>query len=184
MYKKYFKRLLDIIFSITLMFLLLPITVLVGLLCKLNTGNMLFMQKRNGKHKKSFIMYKFCSMKSIDGTYLERTTKVTRLLRAFGLDELPQLFNILKGDMSFIGPRPFITGEKLPIEPSDKIYTVRPGVISLAIAQGRRTVSHENRLKYDEVYASNVTFRQDVVILLKTLGVIFKQNKRGDVCKK
>ena len=184
MYKKYFKRLLDMFFSIILIIMLFPIGLIVGILCKYNTGKVFYLQKRDGKNKKSFTMYKFCSMKEIDGNYMERTTKTTRFLRSLGFDELPQLINILKGDMSFIGPRPFITGEILPQEPSDKIYAVLPGVISLAVAQGRRKISHENRLKYDEVYATNITFKQDVVILFKTIGVLIRQNVRGDVWKK
>ena len=164
--------------------ILFPISLIVGILCKCNTGKVLYLQKRDGKNKKSFTMYKFCSMKEIAGNYMERTTKTTRFLRSLGFDEIPQLINILKGDMSFIGPRPFITGEKLPQIPNDKIYTVLPGVISLAVAQGRRKISHESRLKYDEVYVSNVTFKQDAVILFKTLGVLIRQNIRGDVWKK
>lgn len=184
MYEKYFKRLLDLVFSIIFLIILFPIGMVVGILCEINSGEIFYLQKRNGKNKKSFTIYKFCSMKPIEGNYIERTTKVTRILRSFGLDELPQLLNILKGDMSFIGPRPFITGEKLPLEPSDKIYKVRPGVISLAVAQGRRKISHEMRLKYDEIYVSNITFRQDIIILFKTLGVLIRQNVRGDVWKK
>ena len=184
MYRKYFKRLLDILFSLFLILLLWPIGIIVGVLCKITSGKVFFLQQRDGKDKKSFAIYKFRSMKDVNGNYLERTTKITRVIRSFGLDELPQLINILKGDMSFVGPRPFITGEELPVLPSDKIYTVKPGVISLATANGRRKISHEMRLKYDEVYVSNVTFKQDVVILFKTLAVLIKQNVRGDVCKK
>lgn len=184
MYRKYFKRLLDLLFSILLLLLLLLIGVIIAMLSKIHTGKIFYLQRRDGKDKKSFTMYKFCSMKEINGNYMERTTKVTRVLRSLGLDELPQLFNILKGDMSFVGPRPFITGEELPTEPGSKIYTVRPGVVSLATANGRRKITHEMRLKYDEEYVDNVTFKQDVIILFKTLGVLIKQNVRGDVWNK
>lgn len=184
MYKKYFKRLLDILFSLILLVILFPLGLIIVILSKVNTGKVFYMQKRDGKNKKSFTMYKFCSMKNIEGSYMERTTKTTRVMRSLGLDELPQLINILKGDMSFVGPRPFITGEELPSNPSDKIYKVRPGVISLAVAQGRRKINHEMRLKYDEVYVSNVCLKQDIIILIKTLGVLIKQNVRGDVWKK
>lgn len=184
MYRKYFKRLLDIIFSLIFIIILFPLFIIVGLICGIVDKQVFFLQKRDGLNKKSFTIYKFCSMKNIEGTYLERTTKITRLIRNLGLDELPQLFNVLKGDMSFIGPRPFITGEKLPSVPKDIIYTVRPGIISLSISKGRREVSYKNRLKYDEEYVSNVTFIRDVIILFKTLGVLVRQNLRGDVWKK
>ena len=146
MYRRYFKRLLDIIFSLLLIVILLPVFVVTGIICKIVDKQVFFFQKRDGLHKKSFTIYKFCSMKNISGNYLERTTKMTRIIRNLGLDELPQLINILKGDMSFIGPRPFITGEPLEPTPKDIIYKVRPGLISLAIAKGRRKVSYKNRL--------------------------------------
>ena len=183
MYKKYFKRLLDIIFSLLLLIILFPLFIIVGLACKKINGHVFFYQKRDGLNKKSFMIYKFMSLKDIKGTVYERSTKTTRLIRTLGLDELPQLINIVKGDMSFVGPRPFITGEELPSKPSKKIYAVRPGVISLAISKGRWNVSYKNRLKYDEEYASNVTFKQDIIILFKSIGVIFKQ-LRGDIWKK
>lgn len=184
MYQKYFKRLLDFVFSIFLLILLFPLFIVVGITCKVINKQVFFLQKRDGLNKKSFTIYKFCSMKNIEGSYLERTTRVTRFIRNLGLDELPQLFNILKGDMSFIGPRPFITGEKLPSLPSAKIYTVRPGVVSLAISKGRRLVRYQERLKYDELYVSNVTWKQDTKILFQSLRVLVRQSIRGDVWKK
>lgn len=183
MYKKYFKRLLDIIFSLLLLIILFSLFIIVGIICKGINGKVFFLQKRDGLNKRSFIIYKFMSLKDMNGTVLERSTKTTRLIRMLGLDELPQLINILKGDMSFIGPRPFITDEELPSKPSEKIYSVRPGVVSLAVSKGRWDVSYENRLKHDEQYTSNVTLKQDIIILFKTIGVILGQ-LRGDVWKK
>lgn len=176
MYKKYFKRLLDIVFSLILLIVLFPLFIMTGIICFIVDKQVFYLQKRDGLNKKSFTIYKFCSMKNIEGNYLERTVPITRFIRNIGLDELPQLINILKGDMSFIGPRPFITGEPLPSKPKDIIYTVRPGVISLAISKGRRDVTYSNRLKYDEEYVLNVTFKNDILILFRTFNLLIKQN--------
>ena len=191
MYKKYFKRVMDFVLSLMAIIVLSPVLLVVAVLVRTKLGSpVLFKQERPGKDEKIFKLYKFRTMtdeKDENGKLLPdevRLTKFGKMLRSTSLDELPQLINILKGDMSFVGPRPFITGEELPKKPSDIIYTVKPGVISLATANGRRKISHEMRLKYDEVYVSNVTFKQDVVILFKTLAVLIKQNVRGDVCKK
>ena len=176
MYKKYIKRLLDIIFSIILIVIFFPIFIIIGIICLIITGKVIFKQNRDGLNKKSFVIYKFSSIKE-DRTY----SKVLNFIRSFGLDELPQLINILKGDMSFIGPRPFITGEVLPPDYIDPlIYSVKPGVISLATANGRRRISHKMRLAFDLEYVSNVTFQSDISIIFKTIGVLFKQNIHGD----
>ena len=184
MYSKYIKRFLDVICSIVLIIILSPIFIIVGLISRICTGNILFCQRRDGLNKRSFIMYKFKTM--YDGIQSDdvRTPKIMKYIRALGLDELPQLFNILKGDMSFVGPRPFITGEKLPSEPEYIVYTVLPGVVSLAIANGRRKISHKKRLNYDYIYATNVSFKLDVYIVFKTIVLLFKQNFRGGSWKK
>ena len=175
MYKKFFKRLLDIIFSLVLLILFLPIMIIVGIIAKIKTGKFIFSQSRDGLNKKSFKMYKFCSIRQ-DRKY----SKTLNFIRSFGFDELPQLVNILKGDMSFIGPRPFITGEVLPTYPDPITYTIRPGVISLATAKGRRRLTHEKRLEYDKYYANHVSLIFDISIVFKTIGVLFKQNVSGD----
>lgn len=184
MYKRYIKRLMDILFSIILLIILLPLSLVIGLLCLFSTKHIFYKQKRNGLYKKSFWMYKFSTMKEIDGTYEERTPLVMRVIRAIGLNEIPQLVNILKGDMSFVGPRPFMTGEKLPIYPNEIFYTVKPGVVSLAVAHGKRFVSHEKRLEYDEEYAKKVSFKLDIIILFKSLKVLITQNTGGESWKK
>ena len=175
MYRKFIKRVLDIINSLLLIILFLPIMIIVGLICLLITGHIIYKQNRDGLNKKSFTIYKFSSIKP-DRKY----SKILNVIRSFGLDEIPQLFNILKGEMSFIGPRPFITGEPLPSYPDKKTYTVRPGVISLATANGRRKISHEQRLVYDLEYANNVSFILDLKIFFKSIYVIIKQNTKGD----
>ncbi len=183
MYKKYIKRLLDIIFSIIFLIILLPLNIVVGILCLFSTQHIFYKQKRDGLYKRSFWMYKFSTMKDIEGIYEERTTKATRIIRKLGLNEIPQLLNILKGDMSFVGPRPFITGEKLPSYPSEIFYTVKPGIVSLAISHGRRVVNHTKKLKYDEQYAKNVTFKQDIIIVIKSIKVLITQNTGGNLWK-
>lgn len=184
MYKNIFKRLLDIFFSLLLIILLLPLMIIVGVMSKIYTGNVIYKQPRDGKHKKSFMMYKFKTMLDIDGDYKTRTPMVMRKVRCLGLDELPQLFNILKGDMSFFGPRPFITGEVLPKNPDKIIYTVSPGLISLAISKGRRNITHEERLKYDVIYVKEISFKLDVKIIFRTIYILIKQNFRGELWTK
>ena len=174
MYKKYIKRLLDILISFISIIILMPLLIVVGIICKIITGKVIYKQKRDGLNKKSFTIYKFSSIKK--GHY----SKMLNFIRCFGMDELPQLINILKGDMSFVGPRPFITGEVLPMMPKDEAYTVRPGMISLATANGRRFISHEKRLGYDLEYVKKVSFKMDIYIIFKTIGIIIKQNLDGD----
>lgn len=184
MYNRYVKRLLDIVFACVLLIILWPLFIIVGILSKACTGKVIFKQKRDGLNQKSFVMYKFQSMLDIDMDKYIRTPKIMRLIRSLGLDELPQLINILKGDMSFVGPRPFITGESLPKKPELIVYTVKPGVVSLATANGRRNIAHEKRLRYDYLYATNISFKLDLYIIFKTIGVLVKQNVRGEAWKK
>lgn len=181
MYKNFIKRLLDILFSLILIIILFPIMIVVGILSKIYTGNVIYKQPRDGKFKKSFMMYKFKTMLDIEGDYKTRTPVVMRKVRCLGLDELPQLFNILKGDMSFVGPRPFITGEPLPKTPDLITYEVSPGLISLAISNGRRNITHEKRLKYDIKYVQEISFKLDVTIIFKTIYILLKQNIRGEL---
>ena len=187
MYRKYIKRLLDILLSLIGIILLSPIYLILYILVLIFMGfPAIFKQQRPGKNEKIFNLYKFRTMtnkKDKDGNLLpdeQRLTKFGKFLRKTSLDELPELFNILFGQMSFIGPRPFITGEKLPKYPDKKTYTVRPGVISLATANGRRKISHEERLNYDLIYANKVNFILDIKIFFKSICVILKQNTKGD----
>ena len=177
MYKKYIKRLLDIIFSIILIIILFPLFIIVGFISLVTTGNIIFKQNRDGLNKKSFVMYKFKSIK--DNRVIP---SVMKIIRSFGLDELPQLFNILKGEMSFVGPRPFITNEKITKSDSVDpiIYSIRPGVVSMPTAKGRRYVSIQRRLEYDKEYALKVNFKLDIYIIFKTIWVILSQGIDGD----
>ena len=177
MYKKIFKPILDIIFSILLIIILFPLMLIISFILLFDIGcPIIFKQKRTGKNKKTFTIYKFRTMKEIDGDYYFKTTKFTRFLRNFGLDEIPQLFNILKQDMSFVGPRPFIVDEQLPIQPKKILYSVLPGVTGLASAKGRRLITHQKRLEYDYKYIENISLFLDIKIIVQTIFVLIKQN--------
>lgn len=183
MYKKYIKRILDFVFGIIFFILLLPLMLIIELIIYFDMGRkVIFKQPRIGKNKYIFKMYKFRTMRTRNKhkkkkSYLERTTKISRKIQSLGLDELPQLINIIKGEMSFIGPRPFIITEVLPSKPGDKIYEVKPGITGLAQVSGRRNIDHLQRLEYDYYYVDHLSFWLDVKIFFKTFIQIFHDNK-------
>ena len=121
-------------------------------------------------------MYKFRTriLDSYNKPYIERYTKFSYFIDRLHLNELPQLFNVLKGDMSLVGPRPFIPGEELPKRPYKERYLVRPGMTSLAIINGGRMITHEDKLKYDKIYYENLSFMLDLKIILLTPISIIK----------
>lgn len=183
MYKKLFKRLFDFIFSLFLLIVLSPIILITAILVKIKLGSpVIFKQKRPGKNEKIFEMYKFRSMTSdVDenGNLLpdeQRLTKFGKFLRSTSLDELPGLINVLKGDMSFVGPRPLLV-EYLELynEKQKHRHDVRPGLTGLAQINGRNLLSWEERFNYDVEYVNNVTFINDIKILFKTIGVVLKR---------
>ena len=169
----YLKRFFDIIFSLTLIIILFPLMLIVGILLYINLKSPIYNERRmrEGLFKKSFLMYKFRTKKlnSDDLPIEERYTKFSLFIDRTHLNELPQLFNILIGDMSFIGPRPFIPDEKLPNDKiSYKRYLVRPGVMGLAQINGGRFLSHKQKLSYDAIYYDNFGILQDLKILILT----------------
>ena len=183
MYKKYIKRLLDIIFSALLIVLTSPFLLIGIIVIKLDDhGPAFFSQPRIGKDCKEFTMYKLRSMKmqthDKDGRKLrdkERVTKAGVFIRKTSIDELPQLFNVLKGDMSFIGPRPLLV-KYLPYYTEEEIHRhdVRPGITGLAQVNGRSNLAWEKRFEYDLEYVRNVSFKNDMKILGKTIKKVFK----------
>ena len=186
MYQKYIKRLLDIIISLIALIVLSPIMLIVAILVRIKLGSpVIFKQERPGKDEKIFKLYKFRSMsdkKDENGKLLpdtERLTKFGKILRATSLDELPELVNILKGEMSLIGPRPLAVCY-LPYynENEKKRHTVRPGLTGLAQINGRNALNWEERFNYDIQYVENITFLNDMKILFKTA---LKVIKREDV---
>lgn len=189
MYEKYIKRLLDILFSIILLIILSPIILIVAILVKINLGSpVIFIQERVGLNNKIFKLYKFRSMTNETdekGELLskeERLTNFGQFIRKASLDELPELWNILKGDMSFIGPRPLLT-EYLPRYNEEQIkrHNVRPGLTSYAAVNGRASLSWKDSLDMDVWYVYNMGFFVDLKIFLKTFITVFKrENIDGD----
>lgn len=177
MYRLFFKRLLDFILSLIAIIILSPVYIIVALLVKIKLGSpVLFTQDRPGLNEKIFKMYKFRTMTSEtdnEGHLLPdevRLTSFGKLLRSTSLDELPELFNILKGDMSIVGPRPLLV-KYLPRynEEQKHRHDVRPGLTGLAQVNGRNTITWEDKFKYDVEYTKNVTFINDVKIILETV---------------
>ena len=182
-YEKYIKRPMDFFFSVIAIFVLSPILLITALLVRVNLGSpVIFTQDRPGMNGKIFKLYKFRSMsdrKDREGNLLpddERITSFGRKLRSTSLDELPELFNIAKGDMSIIGPRAFICGEKLPQgKISSKRYLVKPGIISLAQVYSGRKLSYQDTLKCDIEYYDNYSLWFDIKIFFKSLKTISKR---------
>ncbi len=183
MYRNFVKRFLDILFSLLLLILLLPVFLILMILVKIKLGSPIFFkQDRPGKDGKIFKLYKFRTMtdaKDKAGNLLpdsERLTSFGKLLRSTSLDELPELLNILKGEMSFIGPRPLLV-EYLDLynEEQKHRHDVRPGLTGLAQVEGRNLLSWEERFKLDVLYVNNLTFMTDIKILFKTIKVVFKR---------
>ena len=179
----YVKRLLDIILSLILIIVTLPLMLITMVLLMINLGFPIFNQRRyrEGLYKKSFLMFKFRT-KKIDVDDLprgERYTKFSYIIDCLKLNELPQLFNILFGQMSFVGPRPFIPGEKLPKQKiSDKRYCVRPGLTNLAFVSKKDELTHKQKLLYDIEYYNHFGFKQDLIIFLKTPICIIRRLKQ------
>lgn len=184
MYKRYIKRWIDIIISLCGMIVLSPILILVAIITKIDSpGPVLFKQKRVGIHKKYFNIYKFRSMK-IDAPHDTPThelkdpslmmTKWGAFIRKYSLDELPQLFNIFKGDMSIIGPRPALWNQYDLIEERDKYHAndIRPGLTGLAQVQGRDELEIPLKARLDGEYVEKMSFGLDLKCFLMTIGVV------------
>lgn len=180
MYRKYIKRILDFFLSLILIVITLPLMVLVAVITLINLGFPLHneLREREGMNKKIFIMYKFRTKVLSSSKRKNRYTKVSSFIDRSRLNELPQLFNVLKGDMALVGPRPFIPGDKLPAgKISNKRYLVRPGITGLAQVSGGRGLTHKDKLKYDVVYYDNLSFKNDFIIILKTVVNILKLDR-------
>lgn len=183
-YKIFFKRVIDFVLSLVALIILSPIIIIVALLVKFKLGNpIIFCQERPGKNGVIFRMYKFRSMTNeIDenGNLLPdetRLTKFGKILRSASLDELPELFNILKGDMSIVGPRPLAV-IYLPWynEKEKHRHDVRPGLTGLAQINGRNSLQWEKRFSYDIYYVENLSFLLDLNIILKTILKVLKKD--------
>ncbi len=186
MYQKYFKRLIDIACSLAAIIVFSWLYIIVAILVKVKLGSpVLFKQARPGKDEKIFNLYKFRTMtdeRDEKGKLLPdevRLTKFGKFLRSTSLDELPEAFNILKGDMSVVGPRPLLV-QYLPYytEEERTRHNVRPGLSGLAQINGRNTITWEEKFAFDIEYVNNVTFMGDVKIIFQT---VLKAAKRSDV---
>ena len=180
MYKKFLKRFLDILISLVILILFFWLYLILAVLVRIKLGSpVLFKQPRPGKDEKIFNMYKFRTMtdaRDKEGKLLpdsERLTSFGKLLRKTSLDELPELFCILKGDMSFIGPRPLLV-EYLPYYTKrEKLrHTVRPGLTGLAQASGRNTVDWDTRFELDATYVENLSFLMDLKVIVMTIKTV------------
>ena len=195
MYAKYIKRMLDLILSLIALIVLSPLMIIIGILVRIKLGRpVIFKQKRPGKDEKIFTLYKFKTMtdeKDEQGNLLadeKRLTKFGKFLRSTSLDELPELWNILKGEMAIVGPRPLLV-EYLPLynEEQKHRHDIKPGLTGLAQISGRNAIQWEEKFKEDIEYVNNITFIQDTKIILKTFIKVFKKdgiNQEGNATMK
>lgn len=184
MYKKYIKRLFDIVISLCALIVLSPVLLIVAILVRAKLGSpIIFHQERPGYKEKIFKLCKFRSMtdaRDENGELLPdevRLTKFGKTLRATSLDELPELWNILKGDMSLIGPRPLLV-QYLPLynDFQKHRHDVRPGLTGWAQVNGRNAISWEQRFELDIFYVNNISFWLDLKVLFQTVAVVFRHS--------
>ena len=183
MYKNYIKRFLDFTLSLLALILLSPVMLIIAILVRIKLGTpVIFKQQRPGKNEKIFTLYKFRTMtdkKDENGNLLpdsERLTKFGKLLRSTSLDELPELVNIIKGDMAIVGPRPLLIKDMLFMtEEQRKRHAVRQGLTGLAQINGRNNITWKEKLNYDLKYIDNITFIEDIKIILKTVVKVFNK---------
>ena len=194
---KIIKRFLDFIFAFLLIILLIPLFLIIGILIKISSkGSIIYIQKRIGKNNTSFSCYKFRTMhpqskyllkkiliknKDFKNQFSEtrkiindpRITRIGKFLRFSSLDELPQIFNVLIGDMSFIGPRPIVKSEiKKYGKKFGKVFSIKPGISGLWQVSGRNNLSYDKRVELDINYSENINFLLDIKIFIRTIVVI------------
>lgn len=182
-YEKYIKRLLDFLLSFVAVILLSPVLLVTFILVRIKLGTpAIFKQKRPGKDEKIFCLYKFRTMSDArdeNGKLLPDEVRLTgfgKKLRSTSLDELPELFNIIKGDMSIVGPRPLLV-KYLPLynEEQKRRHEVRPGFTGLAQVNGRNAISWEEKFEWDVKYVDSISFVQDFTIVLKTIKTVLSK---------
>ena len=187
MYRNFVKRIIDFILSlVALVFLVIPMGI-IALMIKKDLGSpVIFKQERIGKNEKPFMLLKFRSMKTAFDEYgvplpdEQRITSLGKTIRKLSVDELPSLINILKGDMSIVGPRPLPTNYLPWFNSDERIrHQVRGGLTGLAQVNGRNTSSWEDRFKYDIEYVNSMSFLLDLKIIFKTIKVVFEHNDIG-----
>ena len=183
LYARFFKRFLDVLLSGCALIVLSPVLLVVAILVKIKLGSpVIFCQERPGKDEKIFRMFKFRSMtdeRDEDGNLLPdevRLTKFGCLLRSTSLDELPELWNIFRGDMSIVGPRPLLVRDLVFMTSRQRVrHTVLPGLTGLAQVNGRNAIAWEDKLSYDLVYVENMSFFMDVTVIWKTVKKVLRR---------
>ncbi|ETT51761.1 sugar transferase [Paenibacillus odorifer] len=187
-YKNYLKRPMDFLLSLSALIVLSPILLIVTILVRVNLGSpVIFKQQRPGKNERIFTLYKFRTMTdkcNENGELLSdeiRLTRFGKILRSTSLDELPELFNILKGDMAIVGPRPLLV-QYIPLYTPDQKqrHDVRPGLSGLAQVKGRNSISWEEKFDLDVYYVNNVGFIGDWQIIFETILKVFKREGISD----
>lgn len=186
------KRLFDILFSFLAIFFLFPLFVFLAFMIRLTSkGSIIFQQERIGQFGKVIKIYKFRTMKSkapkskatkdFDDAK-EYITKFGRFLRVTSLDEIPQLINVLKGDMSIIGPRPLILDEVFihKLREKNDVYLIKPGITGLAQINGRDFLDAQDKVNFDTKYLHNMSLKFDLMIFIKSIIVVFKQENSLD----
>lgn len=183
MYKLIFKRLIDVVFSFLGLLFLFPLLLVLVVLLKIRQGSVFFMQRRPGINGKIFNIIKFKTMndkRDANGQLLPdeyRITKIGRFIRSYSLDEIPQLYNVLIGDMSLIGPRPLLEKYlKLYTPQQARRHEVKPGVTGWAQVNGRNAISWEKKFELDVWYVDNVSFRLDFKIILLTIKKVIRRS--------
>lgn len=194
MYKSCIKRKIDFIVSLIALVVFSPILILVAILVRFNLGSpVIFKQERPGLNEQIFTLYKFRTMSNEKDQWGEllpdelRLTKFGKFLRSTSLDELPELWNIMRGDMSIVGPRPLEVYYLPYYNEEERLrHSVMPGLTGLAQINGRTAIDWETRFYYDNMYVKNITFLGDIKIILKTIIKVFKREdiieteKQGD----
>lgn len=188
MYRHFIKRILDIILSGLALLILSPIFIILAVMIRMKLGSpVLFKQKRPGRDEKIFMLYKFRTMTDEcdeNGKLLPdhiRLTSFGKLLRSTSLDELPELWNIFRGDMSIIGPRPLLVSYLPYYTKEEKLrHTVRPGLTGLAQVSGRNYLNWDKRLEKDVEYVKNLSLKMDLKIIYMTIKVIFVRENVAD----
>lgn len=184
MYKNYFKRLIDILASFSVLLFLAPLILVVALIIKLqDEGPVFFIQERVGKGTCNFRIYKFRSMPlstpNVESKELNhiKITNFGKFIRRTNINELPQLINILKGDMSLIGPRPCLPSQKelINLRLRGKAYDCKPGLTGLAQVMAYNNMPNEEKADWDNQYALHITFVNDMKIILKTFSYLMKE---------
>jgi sugar transferase EpsL len=196
MYKTAIKPAIDLIISFTVFVILLPLILIIAIVLYICQGKpVLFCQKRPGKNGKIFILYKFRTMTnevSEDGEFLTdklRLTSLGRFLRRYSLDELPQLLNVIKGELSIVGPRPLLV-EYLQhyTDEQSRRHNVKPGITGWAQVNGRNSLTWEEKFILDVYYVDNISFWLDLRIVIKTFARVFMNsdiyNEKGNTMEK